>query len=67
MAMDMSDFVLGQLVSERLAEMRAQAARYNLVSTAAPARVRLRVALGHALIRMGSRLLGGFAAARPAA
>ncbi|MGH7388733.1 MAG: hypothetical protein ACREM3_04660 [Candidatus Rokuibacteriota bacterium] len=67
MAMDMNEFALGHLVDERLTEMREQAARYNLVAAVAPPRVRLRVALGHALVRMGSRLLGGTAAARAGA
>jgi hypothetical protein len=43
---------------DRLAEMRAAAERSHRIGAARPASHPLRVALGHALIRIGRRLQG---------
>ena len=65
--MDMNENVFDMLVQTRLAEMRADAARHNAVAAARPASRPLRVALGLALVRLGSRLAGGFTAVRATA
>ncbi|HEU4367258.1 MAG TPA: hypothetical protein VFV05_03400 [Methylomirabilota bacterium] len=59
--MDMNVYVAEILARSHLAELRAQALRCHQAQQAARARP-LRVALGHALIRAGRRLLGGLAA-----
>jgi hypothetical protein len=56
--MHMNEYALEVAVRDRLAELRAQAERSNRVRAVRPASRPLRVALGHALIRMGNRLLG---------
>jgi hypothetical protein len=55
--MDMNHYCLGTMAQERLADMRADAARYALRVQARP-RPPLRIAVGLALIRIG-RLLAG--------
>jgi hypothetical protein len=54
----MNEYVLETLARDRLSEMRAWGERSNLVRAARQAPRPLRVALGHALIRMGHRLQG---------
>jgi hypothetical protein len=56
--MDMHEY----LAEAHLAALREQALRERLARAARPARPPLRVTLGYALIRLGHRLLGGFAA-----
>ena len=56
--MDMNGYIVEQLVRVRLSEMRASAARADLARRAAPARPGVRVALGLALIRLGTWALG---------
>jgi hypothetical protein len=56
--MDFHDYVTGQLVKDRLAEMRAYAASERLVAAYRAPRPPLRVAIGGALIRLGSRIVG---------
>lgn len=56
--MDMNEYALEVVAHCRLAERRAEAERWNRAEAARSASRRLRVALGHALIRMGSRLRG---------
>ena len=58
--MDLNAYAAHALVESRLADLRADADRYHRARAAAPPRQPLRRALGHALIRMGQRLLGGF-------
>jgi hypothetical protein len=55
--MDMNSYLVEKLVSTRLSEMRAAAARLDLARQASPKRP-LRVALGVALIRLGHWALG---------
>lgn len=47
-----------QLVKERMDEARATAARQALILSVRPARRRVRVAVGHALIRVGHWVAG---------
>ena len=56
--MDWHDYVTGELVETQLAERRAAAARERLVRTHRAPRRLLRIAVGAALIRLGSRLVG---------
>jgi hypothetical protein len=55
---DLNDYAVEIIVRERLAEMRAAAESSHLIRQAHPAANRLRIALGHALIRAGRRLKG---------
>ena len=52
--MDMNLYVLEVTARHHLSERRAEAARYLLAKAAAPPRTPLRVALGLALIRLGT-------------
>jgi len=54
--MEMSDYALVQLASERLAHAREVASRRALVASVTP-RESLRVRLGGALVALGRRLL----------
>jgi hypothetical protein len=56
--MDWHDYVTGELVSGQLAERRAAATRARLLKAHRGPRASLRLALGGALIRLGSRLVG---------
>lgn len=56
--MDLHEYVMGQLINERLAEFRAQAARERLLAAHRPPRPPVRVAIGGALIRLGSWIVG---------
>ncbi len=56
--MDGHDYVTGGLVETALAERRAVAARERLVRTHRAPRPLFRMAVGTALIRLGSRLAG---------
>jgi hypothetical protein len=56
--MDMNEYVFETVVRDRLAEMRLAAERAHRIGAAAPTLHALRVALGHALIRIGQRLQG---------
>jgi hypothetical protein len=56
--MDMNEYALEVLVRDRLAELRAEGERSNRLRAARPASRPLRIALGHALIRMGYHLRG---------
>ncbi|HEU4369533.1 MAG TPA: hypothetical protein VFV05_15030 [Methylomirabilota bacterium] len=56
--MDMNEYTLDVVVRDRLAEMRADGERTRRIRIARPASRPLRVALGHALIRLGRRLQG---------
>jgi hypothetical protein len=57
--MDMNEYTLQMLARDRLAEMRAAGERSSRIAGVRPRARPLRVALGHALIRMGHRLQGG--------
>ena len=65
--MDMNLYASEVIARHHLAELRAEAARHVLARSLAPARPPLRVSVGHALIRMGTRLLGGLTAVRASA
>lgn len=54
--MDLNEYLLEFLARNRLDEMRAARAHWSRVDAAGPAERPLRVALGHALIRLGERL-----------
>ena len=56
--MDMNEYALEVLARERLAELRANGERVSEAKRGRPAPRPLRVAVGHALIRMGRRLQG---------
>ena len=56
--MDLHDYITGQLVRDRLAEMRACAASERLFAEHRGPRTPVRVAIGHALIRLGSWIVG---------
>jgi hypothetical protein len=56
--MDMNEYLFEILARDRVAEMRAAAEHSRRVRTPGPAWHPLRVALGHALIRIGRRLQG---------
>jgi hypothetical protein len=56
--MDMNEYAFEIVTRDRLAEMRAAAERSRRVQAGGPASHPLRVALGHALIRIGRRLRG---------
>jgi hypothetical protein len=55
--MESSEYLIECLVKERLAEMRAEAARSALAGSLSPRRP-ARVALGRALVRIGRWILG---------
>ena len=57
--MDMNGYALELIAHERLNDLRVAAATHAL---RAGRRTSLRVVVGHALVRLGHRLLGGFAA-----
>jgi hypothetical protein len=59
--MDWHEYVMGELIAERLAEFRAQAARERLLAANRPPRPPLRVAVGSLLIRLGSWIEGAAA------
>ncbi len=63
--MDMNEYCMQEIAGERLREMRA-AAQIAALCAEAP-RPPLRVILGHALVRLGNRLLGGLTTVRAAA
>ena len=54
----MNIYVEEQMVRDRVADARALAARLALVRGLSPARGRIRVAFGHALIRVGHWMAG---------
>ncbi len=56
--MDLHDYITGELVKDRLAEMREYAASERRFAAYRAPRPRLRVAVGNALIRLGSRIVG---------
>jgi hypothetical protein len=56
--MDMNEYALEVLARDRLAELRANAQRANESRWGRRSSRPLRVAIGHALIRMGRRLQG---------
>jgi hypothetical protein len=56
--MDMNEYVFEVVARDRIAEMRAAAERSHRIRAAGLASYPLRVALGHALIRLGRRLQG---------
>lgn len=56
--MDLNEYLAVWLVRERLAEARACAARKALLDACRPARRKVRVSLGLALIKFGQWLLG---------
>jgi hypothetical protein len=56
--MDWHDYVTGKLVEARLEELRTSAARTRLLRARRPPQGELRVAVGRALIRLGSRIVG---------
>jgi hypothetical protein len=64
--MDMNEYCLSELARERLQEMRAEARAMALRAQARP-RPPLRVTVGHALVRLGNRLLSGFTPVRATA
>lgn len=67
--MDMNEYCVQMLARQRLQDLRAEANAMALREAAHP-RTPLRVAVGHALVRLGNRLLSGVtpvrATARPA-
>jgi hypothetical protein len=65
--MDMNDYVIEVLARAYVADLHASALRGHLARTARPPRTRLRVRLGHALVRLGNRLLGELAGVRATA
>jgi hypothetical protein len=56
--MDMNEYLIEHMVSVRLSELHEAAARQSLARAAGPARPSVRVALGLALIRLGTWALG---------
>jgi len=64
--MDMNEYCLNMLARQRLDDLRAQAARIALGAQARRGQP-LRVVVGHALVRLGHRLAGGFTPMRAAA
>jgi hypothetical protein len=56
--MDLHDYITGELVNDRLVEMRAYAANERLFAAHRRPRPPVRVAVGGALIRLGSWLVG---------
>jgi len=56
--MDINEYVLERLVSEKLHDARAATARRALVLESRPPRVALRARFGAALIALGERLAG---------
>ena len=56
--MDMNEYALEVLARERLAELRANAEHASRAKLGRRASRPLRVAVGHALIRVGRRLQG---------
>jgi len=54
--MDMNEYALEVLARDRLAELRANGERLALAPARTPASRTLRVAFGHALIRLGRRV-----------
>ena len=57
--MDMNEYCLQMLTRERLRELRA-AAHAEAIRGLAHPRTPLRIVLGQALVRLGTRLAGGF-------
>jgi hypothetical protein len=56
--MDWHEYVTGELIEERLADLRAEAALERQLAACRLPRPPLRVAIGGALIRLGSRIVG---------
>jgi hypothetical protein len=56
--MELNHYAVEVLARDRLAERRQAATRHTLVRAAARPRAALRVAVGLALIRLGTRALG---------
>ena len=56
--MDMNHYALELMARQQIAERHAGAARHEMIRAAAPPRRPLRVAIGLALIRLGTRALG---------
>jgi hypothetical protein len=56
--MDMNDYALELMARQQIAERHAGAARREMARPAAPARRPLRITIGLALIRLGTRALG---------
>ena len=56
--MDMNGYALEMMARQQIAERHAGAALHEMVRAAAPPRWSLRVALGLALIRLGTWTLG---------
>ena len=54
--MDYHEYVTGELIEQHLAERRAHAAVERLVAAERRPGPGLRVTIGHALIRLGSRM-----------
>ena len=54
--MDLNVYTLEYLVHQRLEEMRASQEQWRRIAAEQAERARLRVVLGHALIRLGRRL-----------
>jgi hypothetical protein len=56
--MDMNGYALELIARQQIAERHASAARHEMVQAMAPPRRALRIAIGLALIRLGTRALG---------
>ena len=56
--MDLHDYITGELVKDRLAELHEYAARERLFAAHRRPRPPVRVAVGGALIRLGSWIVG---------
>ena len=54
----MNGYVLELMARQQIAERHAAAVQYEMVRAAAPPRRPLRIAIGLALIRLGTRALG---------
>jgi hypothetical protein len=56
--MDWHDYITGELIGDRVAELRAQAALERRLAAARPPRRPLRATIGGTLIRLGSWIVG---------
>lgn len=56
--MDLNEYLIEIFVRDRLADMRAKGEQSHRIQALRPEARPLRLALGHALIRMGHRLQG---------
>ena len=62
--MDWHDYVTGELIADRIGQLRAEAALERLIAAHRPPRPPLRATVGGALIRLGSWVVGAQPAER---